>query len=225
MAQASCSPKTGSNGLGALWVFFLGSSIPTGAQTVAVTASAQTKAATAITLTGAADTELVDCDNTIDSASQADPTVTLSAGGRDVFAALTFISGHSSPGSTSPFANWTARQEHDYGSDVGGVYSYNTIGTSDVSAGYTATAEVAVMIAVAVSEVAAAGDVCPALYVIGGHQRMLKRVVWIALVVTLILHWGPAQLDSLLGWKTLLHGLVTLDVTATFPHEWRDGRG
>src|SRR5690606_11093100 len=43
--------------------------------------------------------------------------------------------------------------ETDVGSTVAGVYSYNTIGTSNVTAGWSQTAEDALMLAVAVAEV------------------------------------------------------------------------
>jgi hypothetical protein len=141
-----------------LHAFFLGSGIPTGAQTVAVTETGSFDMhVNCITLTADADTEIVDSDGTIDSTSTANPSVTLSLGGRTSFAAIVFSSGHGVVGSITPLTGWTGQDEDDSGVKVGGCYTYDTIGSTDVTAGWTQTAEDAQMIAVAVTE-AGGGD-------------------------------------------------------------------
>ncbi len=140
------------------YVYILGSNIPTGAQTVSVTVSASTatRRGTSMSLTGAADTETVDSDTTINSDSLENPSVTLSHAGRTCFDAIVFMSGQNDVSLISPLANWTARLEVDAGPRTLGFYTFDTISASDATAGWTQTAQDAVMVALAVSEVVAA---------------------------------------------------------------------
>ena len=157
--ELSGSPNLLTTGeTGQVSAFFLGASIPTGAQTVVCTASATTnnKVGTAITLTGGADTETIDIDATVNGANVTNPSVTLSLSSRTAFAALGYYSGHVAT-ATAPLSGWTARSEVDGAAESIGVYSYDTVSTSDVTAGWTQTDNDAVMIAVAVSEVVAGG--------------------------------------------------------------------
>jgi hypothetical protein len=166
MTEVTGSPQTkatGDNMAVAIW--FLGSSIPTGAQTVTVpTAGASPSIVCAsITLTASADTEVVDSDGSINTDSLENPSVTLSLSGRTSFAAIVFGSGQADVTAITPFMNWTSRLENDAGVQVRGFYTYDTISTADVTAGWTQTAADAVMVAVAVSEVAASTKKCPGL--------------------------------------------------------------
>ena len=136
--------------------WFLGTSIPTGAQTVLLDAGAATRIVYVVTLTGAADTEIVDVDATIKSDSRADPSVTLSLGGRSSFVSIAFGTGQDASTGTTPFSGWTVRDETDLGTTGLGYYTYDTVGTTDVTSGWTQTAEDAVAITAAVSEVQAA---------------------------------------------------------------------
>jgi hypothetical protein len=141
---------------GAVYTYFLGSSIPTGAQTVDVTVSSNAeKYPCAVSLTGSADTEVVDVDVTIDNGAATNPSVTLSLGGRTCFAMISFFSGRPAPTDITPLANWTVRREQDFGSSLGGIYTYDVIGTTDVTAGWTQTSDAGAAIALAISEVSA----------------------------------------------------------------------
>lgn len=157
MTEVTGSPNLKGTGEAmASYLYFLGSNIPTGNQTVTVTVSgAAVKGGTAISLTGAADTEIVDVDATINSDSQADPSVTLSLGGRTSFASIGFVSGQDAITGITPLTGWTSRSEGDGGLEVVGTYTYDTIGSTDVTAGWTQTADDAVAMAIAVSEVVA----------------------------------------------------------------------
>ena len=142
---------------GGVYSYFLGSSIPTGAQTVEVTVTgATTKAAVAITITAAADTTVQDT-ATISSDSATNPSVTLSLGSNTCFCAIGFMSGQASVGNITPSASWTSRYEFDFTSQTCGFYTYDTIGSSDVTAGWTQTADDAISIAVAITEGAGGG--------------------------------------------------------------------
>jgi hypothetical protein len=144
--------------VGSVCFYFLGSSIPTGAQTVTFDKLASCTAfGGCISLTGAANTEIVDSDNTINSDAAVNPSVTLSLSGRTCFAGIGFFSGQGADTGVTPLSSWTSRAEHDFTPSVAGVYSYDTIGSSDVTAGWTQTSDDAFAVAVAVSEVAAGG--------------------------------------------------------------------
>jgi len=173
LTQVSTSPAdgTGLTDAGITYAYFLGSGIPTGAQTTEMTVSgAANKRLYVITLTGAANTEVVDSEAVVTD-SVANPSTTLSLGGRDSFAAIAFGSEHNGIVSTTPLAGWTDADERDFGNSVAGLYRYNTVASTDVTAGYTATAADSWMMAAAVSEVVAGGATSPAF------QRAFPRAI------------------------------------------------
>lgn len=154
MTEVANTPLISLNGQDvAMYCFFLGTGIPTGAKTVTVLATTgTTKIVGVITLTGAKDTSVVDMDKTIDSASLENPSCTLQAGGKSVFCCISLSSGENDPTKITPLASWTSRVETDYGATMSGIYTYDTIGTADVTAGWTQLANDAFAIALAVSE-------------------------------------------------------------------------
>lgn len=135
-------------------IFFLGSGIPTGPQTIAVDTSGATvtKAAFARTVTAAADTEIIDT-AFWSSDSLANPSDTLNLGGRSAYCILAFSSGQNAVTGITPLTNWTATYETDLGNFVAGGYTYDIVGTSNVTVGWTQTAEDALGFAIAVAEV------------------------------------------------------------------------
>jgi hypothetical protein len=155
MTEVPGSPVLHTSGeVGAVHCYFLGSSVPTGAQTVEVTVSGSAnKNATAITVKGNTDMELVDIDATVNNDSLENPSVTLGLNGRTCWVGIGFYSGQNQGTGVAPLTGWTNRLETDFGTQVAGCYTYNTVDSADVSAGWTQTAEDAAMIAVAVSEV------------------------------------------------------------------------
>lgn len=156
MTESAGSPNLLTSGeLGASYSYFLGTSIPSGAQTVAMTGTTgAVKQCFAVSITASADTEIVDVDGTINSASVTNPSVTLSLSGRTSFAAIGFYSGGDAVTNITELAGWTNRFEGDAGNEVFGLYSYDTIGSADVAAGWTQTTEDAAAVAIAISEVA-----------------------------------------------------------------------
>lgn len=156
MAEVAGSPnlKTAPETM-SVYAYHLGAGIPTGTQEVSVARSA-TNALSVVCITNPAakDTEIVDSDASVNTGSATNVSATLSLGGRTSFCALAGATGENAPaGSCSPLSNWTSRAEHDFGVLGGLVYTYNTISTVDVTAGWTQSSDDAVMIAVAVSEV------------------------------------------------------------------------
>lgn len=135
--------------------FFLGSGIPTGAQTVSlVDTPAGDEIAICVTVTADADMEIVAANTSINSDSDDDPASTLGLLGRTCFVAMGFGSGQNATTSVTPFSGWTSRAEAGNGVKVGGCYTYDTVGSTDVTVGWTQTAEDALAIAVAIAEVA-----------------------------------------------------------------------
>ncbi len=160
MTEATASPADVTTGeiagvIDGTSAWILGSSVPTGTQTVAVTGPSSILAAV-YTLTSDEDCEELDSD-VVESASQANPEVTLSLGGRSGFVAIGFTSGQDATSGITPRTDWTADQESDVGLITLGNYSYDTIGTADVTAGFDQAADDVQMIAVAVGEVSVGG--------------------------------------------------------------------
>lgn len=142
--------KTAAEAGAADW-WFLGSGIPTGAQTVfvGVGGAGGTKGARCYSLTAETDLEIVDI-GIISSDSAANPGVTLALGGRTAWAAIAFLSGQDAVSGVAPVADWTADEEIDVGVMTAGWYHYDTVGSTDVVAEWTQTADDAIAIAVAV---------------------------------------------------------------------------
>lgn len=121
-------------------IFFLGSSIPTGAQTVVVSDNNSDnldKDAICVTVTAGGDTSVVDTAAITGADTSANPGVTLSLGGETCFAAVVWGNDAPAASSVSPLSGWTDRMEIDYGNHIGGAYTYDTVGSTDVTAGIT----------------------------------------------------------------------------------------
>lgn len=140
------------------YAYFLGSGIPAGAQTVAVTHSAaKNMTYESITFTAATgETQVVDSEKF--SGSGAAPRGTdLSLGGLTCWVGMGLSSEHYALTQWTPLAGWTATRETDHGNSTTAYIVYNTIGTVDVvwgvDVGSLTTLDFA-MVAVAVSELA-----------------------------------------------------------------------
>lgn len=157
IAEVAITGDLNENGI--IFAYFVGASVPTGAQTVNVTYSVGTRnnVVYVYTLTGAADLEVVANQTLDDEIGQANPSVSLGLGGRSSFASIVWWSGTNAVTGVTERTGWTSRNELDPGSAVAGTYSYDTIDTADVTAGYDAAAEQAGIIGLAVAEVQAGG--------------------------------------------------------------------
>lgn len=152
MELVAVNAKT-SGEAGTVITYFLGSGIPTGAQTVAVTVNdAVSKRAIAITVTASTNTCWVSTDISVGSDSVANPSSTLNLLGKTCFVSLAGHSGQGAVTGTTPTTGWTSRLEHDFGAQVACWYTYNTIAATNVACGWTQTADDAVMVAVAITE-------------------------------------------------------------------------
>lgn len=136
--------------------WFLGSSIPTGTQEVAVAGNSSPSNVFTWTLTASDDTEIVDdgfeSADTIDS-----PRVALALGGRVSLCLLAWVSGENATTSVAALTDWTEDLKEDTGSTTQGMNRYTVVGSTDVSAGVDQSGDDIVMIALAVAEVAGGG--------------------------------------------------------------------
>lgn len=147
----------------AVYIYSLTSSVPTGAQTVAVTRSATGDfmvgyARTYTTASG--DTEVVDVDGLNSSGSAGDNDSTLNLGGKTCAVSQVCSGGDptSPTNQWTPLTGWTEDNETYVDSDDNvASFSYDTIGSSDVTFGADATPTTWVVAAIAIAEAAAGG--------------------------------------------------------------------
>jgi hypothetical protein len=155
MTEIALSPllASGAEG-GSCYGYFLGSSVPTGAQTVAATISVGSPHIITMTVTADTDTEIVTTGTINETAVTGDRTGTLSTGGRTTVVVEVGWCSASAATSITQITGWTAHNESDEGAEVNFRYSYDTVGTSDVTFGVTVggTEDVAVL-AAAIGEV------------------------------------------------------------------------
>ena len=146
--------KTTTEAMG-LAAFFLGAGVPTGSQTVEVltTAATVTKAGMCRTFTATKDVEKI-AEVVWSSDALANPTGTLALAGRSACCVLVFLSGQQAVSGFTQLTNWSiGSPESDFGNAGGGEYTYNIVGTANVTAGWTQTSDDAVGMAIAVAEV------------------------------------------------------------------------
>lgn len=157
------SDETGEPGAAELW--FLGSGIPTGAQTVSVDLTSATTVdihIVCITVTASADTEVVDFDST--SEDQANPSLTLQYSGRTCLAVGALYDGIAAPANFTENGNCTRVHDRDLGAFVSVVMRQTTPGSADFTIGGTATSQSCAFVAIAASEVQAGGAAPPDTY-------------------------------------------------------------
>jgi hypothetical protein len=133
---------------GASYAYFLGSSVPTGAQTVAVTVggdAGHVRRACCITVTASGDTEALSGTSVV---NQANPNVTVSAldATKEYFVAATLFTGGNGPADFSGGADYTEIHEHDLGNQAGGSLrrTNNISGATSVTADWVAGASTGV---------------------------------------------------------------------------------
>lgn len=142
------------------YVYFLGSSVPTGTQTVSVDLTSATTAdfhVVSITLNGSANLEVVDSDSYLSNTGN--PSIALSYGGRTCMAFSVNKTGHASPANCAIHASMTAIHDHDYGNNSSRVDRQTTAGSADYTVSYTCGGDDHAAIAVAISEVSGAAVV------------------------------------------------------------------
>ena len=158
LTEVSGSPNTKTTGRDyRVWAFFLGTSVPTGTQSVALvgTITAAGYQAVCITYTATGDTAVEGVNTSINSDSSANPSSTLTIA-NESHISIGFSSGQGAVTGITPLTGWTSIAETDQGLDVTGVYRKDANASSNTTVGWTQTAEDALAIAVAVREAAGA---------------------------------------------------------------------
>lgn len=143
LSEVTGSPNLHTTGESAgIHCYFLGSGVESGSQTVEITLGSgnnRSKQGVAITLTADGDDmEEQDTDTSVNGDTVGtSPSFTLTLGGNTSFACLGAHTARPSVGNITPLTGWTSDFEEDFGSGCCAVYTYDTVGSSDVSAGYT----------------------------------------------------------------------------------------
>lgn len=176
------SPVLKSGGeAGCVHAFYLGSGVPSGAQTVAVdtdSSLAAKRMGLCFTVTASTTVTVQSVDTSINSNAVANPSASLALGGRSCFVAEAFFSGQDATTSYAAPAGWTQHREFDFGTSGGGEASYDTVDTADVTIGFTQASEDAICLAVALRE-ADAYDITAttASFVFTGIDAILSKTI------------------------------------------------
>jgi hypothetical protein len=140
---------------GGAYLYFLGSGVPTGAQTVSVDwdASATTIWGASATVTAASNTGVVASGVTFED--RANPQVTIDSGAVSAMIYYTIFSGHNTVGDLTLIANQTAGISEDFGGFIGRLDRETDPATGSRAVGYTGASDQCAMVAGAVAEVSA----------------------------------------------------------------------
>lgn len=148
---------------GASEIWFLGSSIPQGTQTVSATCGATTDDIqfVSISFLASADLEVIDFDGI--SENIANPSVTLQYTGRTAIAICTIYSGLGTVTNLTELTGVGRLHDHDYGNFISVVSVQNFAGSSDFTIGHSSggTSDDVAFSAIAIAEVAIGGNEDP----------------------------------------------------------------
>jgi hypothetical protein len=144
---------------GAAEIWFLGSGVPQGTQTVSITCGGTTDDFhfACITLTGDRDTRVIDNDGV--SENVANPSVTLQYAGYSSMAFAALYGGGAAPSSFTPNANCTTLHDHDLGAFYSEVIAQTNAGSADFAIGGTASSDDVAFAAIAVTDAEATGTI------------------------------------------------------------------
>lgn len=141
-----------------------------GTQTATVTWSADTGfSGTQIVQTYNSDTagiQIQDEETAESSGSSANPSGSLALGGNTCAVLTAWANGNAAVGDATPLSGWTSAAETDPGNQINGAYTYDTVGSANVTTGYTAASAEWAMYSIAVTELGATG---------GGSYRYRRR--------------------------------------------------
>ena len=112
-----------------------------------------------VSVTAAGDTTENATDVTLSATSGANPSATFALGSVTSFVVQGWMSGQNNLGAVTEFSGWAAdvKQEKDFGGRVMGLWSYDTVGSSDPTIGFTAGSDDHNIFAFALKEAAAGG--------------------------------------------------------------------
>lgn len=143
-----------------LTAWFLGTSVPDGTQTVSITSNGtDPKIAVVFAFTATGNTEVVD-DATLNSASQANPSVALSFTGKTAYCVAAIHSGQGAVTAIAPGTGYTDVLEYDFGQQLASFIRLTASTATDSSTpAWTVAADEVHALAVAIAEVASGTSV------------------------------------------------------------------
>jgi hypothetical protein len=138
------------------YAYFLGASIPTGAQTVSISAdgTSSPKKPWCVSVTAAADTEIAAFN--IAEENQADPQVALDSGADTAQRYVALFSGLPNTTDLADFAVQTRLDDNDFGAGVAVISRETTPASGSVTLGYTAATDDVALVGIAIDEGGAA---------------------------------------------------------------------
>lgn len=152
ISPISPGAQSGGSDTSIVYTYFLKNSVPTGAQPVIVTVTGSaSKTAVAVTITSTGTIQIQNGFYIRDGAA-VNPSAVVELYGVECFCIEAFQSGQNAVSGITPFTNWTARYEEDLGSSTTGIYTYDILGTSDVTFGWTQTSAEANCVVFAITE-------------------------------------------------------------------------
>lgn len=161
MSQIGLSKDLGGEP-GRVWLWFLGSGIPTGAQTVSADLSSGVATDilfVSISLTATGDTEVIDSEDANPAGTNiANPQATLSYAGRTSIAFSALHSGLPNVTDAALLTGMTAVASQDWGVAITRIDRQTTPGTSDFTIGYTSASDDVGMFAAAITQVVGGGS-------------------------------------------------------------------
>jgi hypothetical protein len=164
MTRANFVPNDDQADDGGVYSYFLGSSIPTGAQTVTVSKSDGTTAIHVVccTCTAAADTELVDEFGQSSLPNSATPEAPLTKGGRTTLDYVGMWNNNNAVANITDKGGQTRIHDHDFTNEVSTVSRVTTPTSADTTPGFTtAGTQIYALTVVAIGEVAGGGAIQP----------------------------------------------------------------
>jgi len=160
MTEVTGSPLLKATGEAAgVICYFLGTSVPSGAQTIAIDYSSGTASYSAfvISLTAGTSETAIEDTTTISSDAVANPSGTLTVD-ENSFAIVGFMSGQDAVTGVTPSTGWTNRREVDMSTMIAACYTKDANSSTDITFGWTQTSNDALAIGVAVKESGGGGS-------------------------------------------------------------------
>ena len=142
---------------GSAYLYFVGTSIPSGTQNVVITVNAAATQLRGVigSVTAAADTSIIDSD--LISGNVGNPQLTLATGADNAAVTAGIYSGLASVASLTELSGQTQIQSDDFGSHVTVSTRRTAIEAGNITIGWTASSDDTAMVALAIIETAAAG--------------------------------------------------------------------
>jgi len=157
VALARTGTTTNPSALGRSYSYFLGSGIPTGAQTVSIDRTEATTSVhgVCVSLTAALGTEVIATGS--QSANASNPSVALAYDSRTCIALAALLSGKNATTDLVEQTGVTRVHDHDFLAETAYVGRQTTPGSADFVIGWTGTSDQIALVAVAVTEVEGVG--------------------------------------------------------------------